>query len=119
MANWFGNKEKDDLLDEMKEFLNSHPMNNLKILLAQKGKKPSELAEYLGVSRSLVSKWISGKQTPNKKHDEKIGEFFSSDSLSTLLQEEYTRDMRSICEIILPMTKDQKINVIQFILGTL
>ena len=94
-------------------------MNNLKILLAQKGKKPSELAEYLGVSRSLVSRWISGQQIPNKKHDEKIGEFFASDSLSTLLQEEHTKDMRSIYEIILPMTKDQKINAIQFILGTL
>ena len=94
-------------------------MNNLRMLLTQKGKRPSELAEYLGVSRSLVSKWLSGKQTPNRKHDEAIGEFFASDSLSKLLQDEHEKDMRSIYEIVEPMTKDQKINVIQFILGTL
>ena len=94
-------------------------MNNLRILLAQKGRKPSELAEYLGVSRCLVSKWLSGKQTPSRKHDKAIGEFFASDSLSKLLQDEHEKDMRSIYEIIEPMTKDQKINVIQFILGTL
>ena len=94
-------------------------MNNLRMLLTQKGKRPSELAEYLGVSRSLVSKWLNGKQTPNRKHDKAIGEFFASDSLSKLLQDEHEKDMRSIYEIIEPMTKDQKINVIQFILGTL
>ena len=94
-------------------------MNNLRMLLTQKGKRPSELAEYLGVSRSLVSKWLNGKQTPNRKHDEAIGEFFASDSLSKLLQDEHEKDMRSIYEIVEPMTKDQKINVIQFILGTL
>ena len=94
-------------------------MNNLRMLLAQKGKRPSELAEYLGVSRSLVSKWLHGQQTPNKKHDEAIGAFFATDSLSKLLQDEHEKDMRSIYEIVEPMTKDQKINVIQFILGTL
>lgn len=92
---------------------------NLRLLLDQRGKRPSDLADYLGVSRSLVSKWLSGKQTPNKKHDKAIGEFFSSDSLSKLLQDEHEKDMRSIYEIVEPMTKDQKINVIQFILGTL
>ena len=94
-------------------------MNNLRMLLAQKGKRPSELAEYLGVSRSLVSKWLHGQQTPNKKHDEAIVAFFATDSLSKLLQDEHEKDMRSIYEIVEPMTKDQKINVIQFILGTL
>ena len=94
-------------------------MNNLRMLLAQKGKRPSELADYLGVSRSLVSKWLCGQQTPNKKHDEAIGAFFATDSLSKLLQDEHEKDMRSIYEIIKPMTKEQKLEVIQFILSTL
>lgn len=92
---------------------------DLRLLLVQRRKRPSDLADYLGVSRSVVSRWLNGKQTPNKKYDKAIGEFFSSDSLSKLLQDEHEKDMRSIYEIVEPMTKDQKINVIQFILGTL
>ena len=91
---------------------------NLKILLAQNMKKPSELANYLGVTRSCVSRWISKNHVP-KKYSDAVAEFFNVSSLSEVLQEQYEKDTRSIYEIIIPMTKEQKINVIQFILGML
>ena len=66
-------------------------MNKLRILLVQKEKKPSELAEYLGVSRSLVSKWLNGQATPSKKHDEAICKFFKSSSIEELEQPQIVR----------------------------
>ena len=92
---------------------------DLKVLLAQKRRKPSELAEFLGVSRSTISHWLAGTPIPNKYHAN-IALFLEEQSpLEKALKCLPENDARSIYEIILPMTKDQKINVIQFILGTL
>jgi hypothetical protein len=41
---------------------------------AERG-RGSWLAEHLGVSRFVVSKWLAGKRTPNFDHGLKIQEF--------------------------------------------
>ena len=92
---------------------------DLKLLLNRYQRKPSELANYLGVSYGMVSHWLNDREIP-RKHYSNIIKFFNEgveecQNLKSLSD----RDSRSIYEIILPMTKDQKINVIQFILGTL
>ena len=92
---------------------------DLKYLLEANRRKPSELANYLGVSYGMVSHWMNDREIP-VKHCANIKRFFDEGiekvkELKTLAE----KDSRSIYEIILPMTKDQKINVIQFILGTL
>ena len=92
---------------------------DLKYLLEANRRKPSELANYLGVSYGMVSHWLNDKEIP-VKHCANIKRFFDEGivkvkELKTLTE----KDSRSIYEIILPMTKGQKINVIQFILGTL
>ena len=93
--------------------------DDLKEMLFKYHRKPSELASFLGVSRSCISKWFEKNYVPNKWHTQ-IAEFFETKSpFSEIMKTVKDKDARSIYEIILPMTKDQKINVIQFILGTL
>ena len=92
---------------------------DLKCLLEANHRKPSELANFLGVSYGMVSHWLNDREIP-VKHCANIKRFFDEgvkevESLKMLTE----KDSRSIYEIILSMTKDQKINVIQFILGTL
>ena len=92
---------------------------DLKMMLIKYHRKPYELANYLGVSKSCISHWFDRNYVPKKWHN-KIAEFFETESAfykSMKIVNE--TDARTIYEIILPMTKDQKINVIQFILGTL
>ena len=92
---------------------------DLKIMLVKHHRQPYELANYLGVSKSCISHWFEKNHIPNKWHD-KIAEFFATESpFNKAMKTVKEIDARSIYEIILPMTKDQKINVIQFILGTL
>lgn len=92
---------------------------DLKMLLELHRKKPSELANFLGISYGMVSHWLNDREIP-VKHYANIRRFFEvcDDDLKAL-KSLAVQDSRSIYEIILPMTKDQKINVIQFILGTL
>ena len=93
--------------------------DDLKIMLKKYHRKPYELANYLGISKSSISHWFERNQVPSKWHD-KIAEFFATESpFNKAMETVRETDARSIYEIILPMTKDQKINVIQFILGTL
>ena len=93
--------------------------DDLKVMLVKYHRKPYELANYLGVSKSCISKWFEKNDVPRKWH-EKIAEFFATESpFNKAMKSIEVSDARSIYEIILPMTKDQKINVIQFILGTL
>ena len=92
---------------------------DLKIMLVKNHRTPSELANYLGVSKSCISKWFTKNNIPRKWH-EKIAEFFATESpFNKAMKVVKETDARTIYDIILPMTKDQKINVIQFILGTL
>lgn len=84
----------------------------LRDILHQRNRKQSDLARYLGVSDSTVSRWISRNRI-SKKWQIGVSEFLETSDKC------FYDEKRSIYEIILPMTKDQKINVIQFILGTL
>lgn len=95
-------------------------MNNLKMMLIQKHKKPSELAKYLGVSRSYISKMMMVDYKIPEKYDKKIGIFLNeTGGVKEILQSEQMKDTRTVFEIIQGMTKNQKIEIISFILGTL
>lgn len=92
---------------------------DLKMLLESHRRKPSELAIFLGVSYGMVSHWLNDREIP-VKHYANIKQFFEAGAKDAEVLKSLTeQDSRSIYEIIIPMTKDQKINVIQFILGTL
>ena len=86
---------------------------DLRYSLVLKGIKPSELADHIGVSRSMVSKWLSGTSKISTKQENAIIQFLGS------VTDAEAKDRRRIEEIILTMTKEEKINVIQFILGTI
>ena len=92
---------------------------DLKMLLEAHHRKPSELANFLGVSYGMVSHWLNDREIPKKHYKDIILFFDKDDECTAALKSLAKQDSRSIYEIILPMTKDQKINVIQFILGTL
>ena len=85
----------------------------LRYSLALKGSRPSELADYIGVSRSTISKWLSGASKIPSKHENTIMHFLGE------VTDAEAKDRRRIEEIIPTMTKEEKINAIQFILGTL
>lgn len=93
--------------------------DELKLMLVQNHCRPSELANYLGVTRCTISKWFSTNKIPSKYHDGIASFFANGTPFGKEMKTVNKDDARSIYEIILPMTKDQKINVIQFILGTL
>ena len=88
---------------------------DLRYSLVLKGLKPSELADHIGVSRSTISKWLSGTSKIPSKHENTIMHFLGEVTDS----EAKDRDRRRIEEIVPAMTKEEKINAIQFILGTL
>lgn len=46
-------------------------------LLKDRGKTQKELAEYIGVTQSIVSYWNSRKKTPNILHLVQIAKFFN------------------------------------------
>ena len=48
----------------------------IKVLLVQKHRMASELAEYLGVSKSYVSKWLNGDLPIHWKYHPLIASFF-------------------------------------------
>ena len=75
--------------------------------------KPSQLADNLGVSRSMVSKWLSGTCRISKKHENAITQFLGT------VEDVEAKDRRRLEQIILSMTKEEKINAILYILGTL
>lgn len=81
--------------------------------LVLNGKKASELADYIGVSKSLVSKWLSCSSKISTKQENVIRQFLGSVTDAEVI------DRRRIEEIVSTMTKEEKINTIQFILGTL
>ena len=92
---------------------------DLKMLLESYCRKPSELAIFLGVSYGMVSHWLNDKEIP-VKHYANIKRFFEAGAKDAEALKSLTeQDSRSIYKIVISMTKDQKINVIQFILGTL
>lgn len=86
---------------------------DLRYSLVLKGLKPSELANHIGVSRSVISKWLSGKVKIPSKREDAITKF-----LGEVIDAE-AKDRRRIEEIVSTMTEKEKINAIQFILGTL
>ena len=85
----------------------------LRYSLVLKGLRPSELANHIGVSRSTISKWLSGASKIPSKHENTIIYFLGE------VTDSEVKDRRRIEEIVPAMTKEEKINAIQFILGTL
>ncbi|MCF0114840.1 MAG: helix-turn-helix transcriptional regulator [Erysipelotrichaceae bacterium] len=59
--------------------------NNILQLMKQKGVKQIDLANYLGVSKQIVSKMLNGSRMINAIELQKIAEFFSV-SMESLLQ---------------------------------
>ena len=86
---------------------------DLRYSLVLKGRKPSELADHIGVSRSMVSKWLSGASKISTKQENAIIQFLGN------VMDAEAKDRRRIDEIVSTMSKEEKINAIQFILGTL
>ena len=86
---------------------------DLRYSLVLKGLRPSELASRIGVSRSMISKWLSGVSKIPSKHEDAITHFLGE------VTDAEAKDRRRIEEIVSTMSKEEKINVIQFILGTL
>ena len=86
---------------------------DLKYTLVLKDIKPSVLASNIGVSRSMVSKWLSNTSPISKKYEKIISQFLGE------ITDVEAKDRRRIEEIVSTMTKEEKINAIQFILGTL
>jgi transcriptional regulator with XRE-family HTH domain len=61
---------------------------NLKYLMeATKRGQKKELADYLGIRPGSLSRWLSGKQQPNRKHLQKIQSFFGLPSHFDLAQD--------------------------------
>lgn len=50
---------------------------DLKIMLAKRNRKPNELANYLGISKSSISHWFEKNTIPKKWHN-KIAEFLET-----------------------------------------
>lgn len=44
--------------------MEKHKINRLKIVLAEKGKTNKWLAEQLGYTESMISRWVSNKKQP-------------------------------------------------------
>lgn len=86
--------------------------SNINLLFAQTGKKPSELAEYLNVSRSLVSKWKNGRVIHPKWH-ESIASFFGITVDILYKKEEIYKHG------ILSFGKEERINIVKSIIDTL
>ena len=82
----------------------------LRYLLVVKDIKPSQLAEHLGVSRSMVSKLLSGSCAISDKYENEIIQFVGVDHEST---------EQKFKKIIKSMKKAEKIQAIQYILETL
>lgn len=89
---------------------------NLKMLLVLKHKKPSELADYLNVSRSCISKWLGGVHIPDKYH-QSICDFLGI-TLNDLMKEQ-AKDLKTVYDIINSMSKQDRISLIEQILETL
>ena len=51
--------------------------NNLRRLLEEKGKLSIDLANYLGVSKTIVSEWVNGKRFPRMDKVDKMCVFFN------------------------------------------
>ena len=86
---------------------------DLRYSLVLRGLRPSELANRIGVSRSMVSKWLSGSSKISTNKENAIVQFLGE------VTDAEAKDRRRIEEIVLTMTKEEKINAIQFILRTL
>ena len=61
----------------------------------------------------MVSKWLSGASKISPKQEKAVIQFLGS------VTDAEAKDRRRIEEIVSTMTKEEKINAIQFILGTL
>jgi len=86
---------------------------DLRYSLVLKGLKPSELANRIGVSRSMISKWLSGASKIPSKREDAITHFLGK------VTDVEAKDRRRIEEIVPTMTREEKINVIKFIVETL
>ena len=86
---------------------------DLRYTLTLKNIRPSTLAFNIGVSRSMVSKWLSNTSPISKKYENIISQFLGE------VTDAEEKDRRRIEEIVSIMTKEEKINTIQYILGTL
>lgn len=60
--------------------------NNIMNIMKQKGKKQIELADYLGVSKQIVSKMLSGSRMINAVELQKISEFLGT-SMESLVKQ--------------------------------
>lgn len=80
----------------------------LQELRKQKGLTQEELAEYLYVSRTAISKWESGRGYPNIDSMKAIGKFFevtidellSGDELLTIAEEDTKQKERMIRDLV-------------------
>lgn len=82
----------------------------LRYLLVVKDIKPSQLAEHLGVSRSTVSRLLSGERTISDEYEDKIMQ---------LVGDDYESTEQKFKEIVGSMKKAEKIQAIKYILETL
>ena len=71
----------------------------LKIMLAKHNRKPNELANYLGISKSSISHWFEKNTIPKKWHN-KIAEFLETEApLEKIMRMVDEADQKSIYEI--------------------
>ena len=84
----------------------------LRCSLALKGARPSQLADHLGVSRSTVSRLLSGERKISGKYENAIIQFIGD-------VEPVETNEQKFEETVRVMNKEEKIKAIQFILETL
>lgn len=77
-------------MDNSREIL----AKNIRRLLKENNKTQNDLAEYVGVSKTTVSEWISAKKYPRIEKIQAISDFF--DVYRTDITEEQTKDSKGI-----------------------
>lgn len=77
-------------MDNSREIL----AKNIRRLLKENNKTQNDLAEYVGVSKTTVSEWISAKKYPRIEKIQAISDFF--DVYRTDITEEQTKDSKGV-----------------------
>ena len=86
----------------------------LKMLFVVKHKQAKDLAEYLGVTNSLVSRWRVGALRIHPKYYQEIADFFGISVYE--LTDISAETLRNIYDVIDGMNKSQRISLINYIL---